>query len=740
MNPNRPSRPAATPIARALATLGALGAAATLYGSPAVAQTAEPVKELPNVSVQADAEKPEGYRAAVTRVGKVLQDPHEVPQAVTTLTATLLDEQQVGSLKEALRNVSGLSFNSAEGGRSGDNMNLRGFYTFGDMYLDGIRDTAQYNRETFNYEQIDVLRGAGAMLFGRGQAGGVINQVSKTPLRIEQYKLTGSVGTHDYREVTGDLNKPLGGGAAIRVNFMQRDEGSWRENPSNGDQPEVHRKGLGLSLGLNLDSASPIWLNHYVLTTNDQPDYGISFDPTTRRPTTNFPGSTYWGTDATFDKSDTEITTLVNETKFSAHHGLRTQIRLAEYERSYWARTPSLTQAPNPQALVLGAGGVANGGPTRVSDYETVTVQADYNHRFTLAGMAHEAIAGVEYLKEKSFRTTLQNLGGTTAANPPRFVPYVASTTATPTRFDSDSWAVYAQDSVEFVPKWKATLGMRHDWMVADYSSATSPQLRYDESSFRTALSFHPTDDTHYYLAWSDSFSPTADLYQLTVAPLPAERSEVAELGAKWQFFEGDLALRAAIYQATKAWERNGDLESTAAILTKKRRTRGAELEAAGRITDAWEVFAGLALMDAKILDVAENVNPTTGTITVADARFAGQKARNTPPATFNLWTTYRLAPKWKVGGGVEAKGERYGYSPTGAFPTQGGGTAFSPNTAPGYARWDAMAAYEAKSWALRLNVKNVFNRLYWDAIYDNGGFTTPGTKRMWIATGEVKF
>lgn len=116
-----------------------------------------------------------------------------------------MEEQQGSSLREALRNVSGLTFNAAEGGRSGDNMNLRGFYTFGDMYLDGIRDTAQYNRETFNYEQIDVLRGAGAMLFGRGQAGAL----SKTPLRGEQYKLTGSLGSYGYQEVTADLNKPL---------------------------------------------------------------------------------------------------------------------------------------------------------------------------------------------------------------------------------------------------------------------------------------------------------------------------------------------------------------------------------------------------------------------------------------------------------------------------------------------------------------------------------------------------
>ena len=93
-----------------------------------------------------------------------------------------------------------------------------------------------------------------------------------------------------------------------------------------------------------------------------------------------------------------------------------------------------------------------------------------------------------------------------------------------------------------------------------------------------------------------------------------------------------------------------------------------------------------------------------------------------------------------KLGGGLEAKAHRYAYSPTGAFPVVTGGTSFAANTAPAYARWDAMAAYEAKDWALRLNVKNVFDRLYWDAIYDNGGFAIPGPRRTIILTGEFKF
>jgi catecholate siderophore receptor len=700
-------------------------------------------KELPTVSVQADADKPDGYRATATRVGKVLQDPHDIPQAITTLTGALLEEQQVGSLKEALRNVSGLSFNAAEGGRSGDNMNLRGFYTFGDMYLDGIRDTAQYNRETFNYDQIDVLRGAGAMLFGRGQAGGVINQVSKTPLRIEQYKLGGSAGSYGYREVTADLNKPIGESTALRINAMQRDEGSWRSNPATGSEPEIHRKGLAVSLGLNLRTDHQFWINHSVLTGNDNPDYGIAFDGTTKRPgvSTPFAPNTFWGTDRTFDKSDTRITTLVHEFRISADSQLRSQLRIADYERSYWARTASLTQAPNAQALVLTGTPLApNGGPTRISDYETVTFQSDYNTKFTVAGMKHEFLAGVEYLKENAFRNTLRNRGGTTVANPPWFQPFDENTTAAATRFKSDSYAIYAQDTVEFVPRWKATLGLRHDLMDAKYSSATSPKLRFGENSVRAALSFHPAEDTHYYVGWSDSFSPTADLYQLTVAAQPPERSDVLEIGAKWLLMDGDLAVRTALYRATKDWERNGDLESTAAILTKKRRTNGFELEVAGRVNEHWEVFSGLALMDARILEVAENINATTGVVTTANGGFVGQPARNTPPWTINLWSTYRLTPEWKLGGGVEAKAHRYAYSPTGAFPTVAGGTTFAANTAPAYARWDAMASYEAKDWTLRLNVKNIFDRLYWDAIYDNGGFATPGTRRTVSLTAELKF
>ena len=714
---------------------------------PVVAPEAQTAEELEEITVKSKKEAPkDGYQATKTRVGKTLQDPHDIPQAVTTVTNQLMHDQQIGSLREALRNVSGLTFNAAEGGRSGDNFMLRGFYTFGDIYMDGIRDTAVYNRETFNLEQVDVLRGSAAMLFGRGQAGGVINQVSKMAELEDEYVVTGSLGEYNYHQFTGDFNKQLADTVAIRVNVMDRKEETYRENPANGDSPVFDRKGLALSIGAGIGTDNEFFLNHVYTQTRDVPDYGISF--LNKRPidttvaTGKIDDKTFFGGNQNFDDSDTRITTGIFTHKFSKDTQLRTQLRFADYERAYWTKTPSATATPT---ATLGNGG----NPTRVSDYDTLTFQSDFSTKLDLANMPHELLAGVERFDEDSFRHNLRNLGTATAPNY-RSSQLVITGNRGFNEFDSVSKSYYVQDTIEFIPDWKLMLGARRDHLDADYLSSVGAtannlarKLSFKEDSYRAGLSWQPTDSAHYYVTYTDSFSPTADLYQLTAVskPQPPERGKTAEIGAKWLFLNGDLAFRTALYSTTKEWERNNDLEATAAILTKKRRTNGLELEVAGKVTDNWEILGGVALMDAEILQVAENIDGATGVVTGGDARFKGERPRNTPAATFNLWTTYKFLGNWKVGGGVEAKGERSGYNPqqanANAIFTNG---KFDPNTLPGYARVDALVAYEEKKWAVRLNVKNLLDKKYYDALYDNGAFSVPGNKRQAIVTTEFKF
>lgn len=691
-------------------------------------------KELAEVTVKATSiQSSDGYQATKTRVGKTLQDPHDIPQAVTTVTGALIKDQQLSSLREALSNVAGLTFNAAEGGRAGDNMMLRGFYTFGDIYLDGIRDTAQYNRELFNLKQVDVLRGSAAMLFGRGQAGGVINQVTKMAELKDENKVSASLGSYNYYSATGDFNKKLGETTAIRVNVMDRAEENYRKNPANGDRPRLDRQGIALSFGTGIGTDDEFFLNHVTTKTEDKPDFGVSFY--NNRPVNRIIGGqaindkTYYGGDRNFDNSNTSITTGIYTHKFSNDSQIRTQLRSADYERAYWAQKPSASVLPTENFSTTGA-------VTRKMHYQTQTLQSDFSTKFNLAGMKHEFLTGVEYLREKNYRNSLLDLDGSSGL---LYKENVESTN-TPSKFDADNYAVYLQDTIEFIPKWNFLFGVRRDELRADYSSATSNNnqtpykrsLSFGENSYRTAISWHQTPENHYYLSYSDSFSPTADLYQLTTRPQPAERSKTAELGAKWLFFGGDLAFRSALYRTEKEWERNTDLEATASILTKRRRTDGIEFEVAGRITSKWEVFGGLALMDAEILEVAENIS-NNGTITVADSSYKGKRPRNTPPVTFNVWSTYKLDEHWKVGAGLEAKAERLGYVPSSA-------SAYNPNVLPGYARLDAMVSYEEKKWAVKLNVKNVLDKVYYDAIYDNGGFSVPGNSRTVILTTEIKF
>ena len=641
---------------------------------------------------------------------------------------------------------------------------LRGFYTFGDMYLDGIRDTAQYNREVFNLEQVDVLRGSAAMLFGRGQAGGVINQVSKTPMLYGINKAGVGIGTNGFQEVKADINQRIGESAAVRLNVMNRDEGSARSNPYTGTEPEIHRSGVAPSISFGLGTPHEVTLSHLWVKTRDNADYGIPF--VNRRPNEAMAkAGNYYGVDAGFDNSDTNVTTASYLYTIAPDTQWRTVLRKANYKRSYWAVAGQGT---------LTAASTSGQAKTREFETDNYVLQSDFNTAFSLLGMRHEVVTGAEYLREESIRWALRNLGTTTS---PMYVP--GNFTGTATTYSGDTYSAYVQDTVEFIRNWKATMGVRRDEMRAKYSSVNSPSLNFGQSSYRAGLSWQPDVASHYYLSWSDSFSPTADLYQLSGGELPPERSRVSELGGKWLFMDGDLTFRTAIYTASKDWERNTDLESTAALLSKKRRTNGIEFELAGRITSNWEVFGGIALMAARVNDQYDGTATgqtfaqatANGTANgglgyaageAADASQAvyvgrsqqvseGHRARNTPAFTANLWTTYRFAENWKAGLGFEAKSSRsaYGVGTCGAA-TQNAttllwsysncSTTFTPNSVPGYVRWDAMLTYDQPSYTIKLNVQNLFDRVYYDALYDNGGFTVPGQARRFILSGEYKF
>ncbi len=779
------------PLSLAAAMLMALSTTAVAQ-EQASAET--PASTLPEVKVRDALERPNspnnGYQPGIIRSAKTKQLAKDIPQAITTVTEQLMLDSNSDTMKSALRHVAGLTFNSGEGGRIGDNIMLRGFYSFGDLYLDGIRDVAQYNRETFHVEQIDVLRGSAAMLFGRGQAGGVINRVSKQPGLVDRTEVSTTVGSDKYVRVTADANKVIGANMALRIGAMKTDT----ESSRNG--VESRREGIAPTLRWGIGTADEFSLGFLYLTTDNVPDYGVPFvsrvltSPITRTEVTrrpiDVPASRFYGTSSDYERNDTEITTGIWTHRFSPDTELRTVLRHADYDRDLWAVAPRLPNGAT-SANVTDTTVITRGRQARGGEEQTITLQSDLTTKFAFAGMKHEALVGIELLREEADRwaytSTNVTAPNTTVGNPDPgdAVPaaYGNRIRFNPAGYEGDSVGLYAQDQIEFLPQWKVLLGFRHDRMDADYHTLNSTtlattdfKLKYNEWSWRSGLLYQPTDLSTYYLAWSDSFNPTADLYQLNNAiRYDAERSRTVELGMKWELFDGALSVRAALYRATKFNERNTDLEqSTSAVLSKERHTDGIELEAAGRITPNWEVFGGVALMRAEIDEQFEGDYLGTFAQVSGGAFAAGQAAnsarpvyrgrynpysvgatpRNTPDWTFNLWTTWRFTPAFRAGAGIEAKGSRLAYAIGQCdSATQNAGTGLwsynacapiAQGRAPSFFRTDLMFAYEQPRYDVKLNVLNVFNKRYYEALYENGGFAVPGTERAYQLTATLRF
>src|SRR4051812_6444776 len=182
--------------------------------------TAPEGKTLAPVVVKEKAEAPEGkdaLRATTTTIGKGNQELRDIPQSITVVTEKLIDDRNLDTMKDVLRQTAGVTFQAAEGGE--EDIRLRGFSLAGtgDIFLDGMRDPAFYDRDTFNNDRIELLRGSASMLFGRGSTGGAVNQVSKVPRLISEHEVTTTLGSHNYARITGDFNFKTGEDQALRI-------------------------------------------------------------------------------------------------------------------------------------------------------------------------------------------------------------------------------------------------------------------------------------------------------------------------------------------------------------------------------------------------------------------------------------------------------------------------------------------------------------------------------------------
>ena len=247
------------------ASLSMLGALA--LSAPANAQ---PV-QLGPVSVNDDAGRnAQNHAPPITTMPTT--SVQDTPQSINVVTGEVMKQQAVTTLADALKNVPGITIAIGEGGTlAGDQFKINGFDAKDDVYLDGLRDFGAYTRDSFNYQEVQVLKGPSGLMFGRGTTGGAINTISKSPFLRNHYSAALEGGNGDHVRATADLNYAFSDTGAVRLNLMFTNTGVV-------DRDIVHntRWGIAPTIALGLGTDTQWSLSYLHQHSTGIPDYGIT--------------------------------------------------------------------------------------------------------------------------------------------------------------------------------------------------------------------------------------------------------------------------------------------------------------------------------------------------------------------------------------------------------------------------------------------------------------------------------
>lgn len=722
----------------ALLPLGAMLLAGSLN---AAAQDANGAREaaLSTVTVTERAEAAEGkdaLRATQTRIGKAQQDIRDIPQSLTVVTEKLMDDRHIDTMKEALKNTAGISFLAAEGGE--EDIRLRGFalQSTGDVFVDGMRDPAFYDRDTFNLDRMEVLRGSASMLFGRGSTGGAVNMVSKTPRLSDDSQVDLTVGSHNYRRVTGDFNIQTDDRAALRINAMST------KADNNGAGSSLDKSGIAASYRWGIWENDEYTVSLYHLDNRNGMNYGLPWvKPSATSPvsaTTVLPvdPSTYYGMASDRNNGTADYLTFSHTHRFDADHALTTQLRRGNYTRDQRAsaiRFCTTSNSPTcPSSVALDslndATPLRRGTNNKIQDLGTLYAQSDYSAKFEAWGMRHELQAGVDLALERKQVYTAS--GGLTKPNTSIGTPDDGAwinensrTLSVSSRYNSQAMGLYVQDLIQFAPNWKWLGGLRYDRLDGDYdvtvgTTAGQYRMRIGDWSQRTGVLYQPNALSTYYASAATSFNTSGDAYSLSAANqnTPPEQSINLEIGAKFDSADKQTSYRFAVFRTTKLHERNTDPTVDLVTLSGKRHVAGFEAEVTGRLTPRWEVFASYTWLPIAIIDEG-----------APGAEGQGTRPSLTPLYSGTVWSTYQIDPRWRVGGGLNWRGPQ--------TPNRNPGW-----TVPGFVTADLMAEYrlDFDHATIKANLTNLTNRLYADALYT--GHYIPGPGRQLQVTLSLQF
>lgn len=642
----------------------------------------------------------------------------EVPQSVSVVTRERMDRQNVQSVTEALRYVPGVKTETYGVDPKGyDWIYIRGFnaLTTND-YRDGLRQLnnsySYFRTEPYALERIDIVRGPSSTLFGLGDAGGIVNRISKLPSAQGVHEVEVELGNFNRRQAQFDMSDKIDDDG----HYLYRMIGVVRDSDTQfqyHDGPDVEDNRVYLAPSLT-------WLPNSDTSLTVRADY--------LRDTSG-------GTVAVLTKPGGKVTdTLLGD--YSFNHFRQEQFTVG-YELSHqfndtfqlrqnvrYGQTDTVLNNLLPGAVNFDAGTVSRNAIRFDEHMNAFNIDNQLQADFSTASITHRLLTGLDYSRLEGNAKRF----GAVAPTFNIYNPVYGLNIADPTYVLNDNdqttaqLGVYMQDQISLTPKWLLTLGGRHDEIsLRTQNNLTESTSWLDQGAWtgRAGLTYLADNGLAPYISYAESFVPNSgtDSQNRTFDPSKAHQYEV---GVKYQP-DASLLLTLAAFDITKSNVLTNEIVNSVVtgyqVASGEVRSRGVETEATMKLTQNLDLLASYTYTETEI--------------TASNNGDRGKQQANVPKHMASTWLNYSFH-QGVLDGLLLSTGVRYVGSMYGD----------NANTVPvkNFALIDAGAKYQVNQHvSVGFNIQNLLNHDYVGTC-DEDTSCYPGQERTFIGSLKYSF
>ncbi|WDI31990.1 TonB-dependent siderophore receptor [Hyphococcus flavus] len=657
----------------------------------------------------------------------------DVPQSLSIVTADEITQRGFTSIGEIINYTPGVSNSQGEGHR--DSVVFRGVRSTADFFIDGVRDDVQYYRPLYNLEQVEILRGPNALLFGRGGTGGILNRVTKKGVIGENFTgYQAGVDTFGEFGFQVDTNYAAGDTAAFRINAMYESLNNHRDF-YDGDRIGINPTAkFAITPATTLD-VSYEYVDHRRFVDRGIPTANGALDGTVAnpgRPVEDFKDIVFGDPELNFTDLKAHLVRASLQHAFSENFKGIFSAFYGDYDKLYQNFYAS---DYNPE---IDADVVTLDGYVDRTDRQNLILSGNLVGKFNTGSFHHTVVTGGEYINTSSDQDRFNsfwsgtsddiemftiarplNLSGGVGVNASGMPTTNSFTTDIndDTRVSIDVFSAYFQDQIELTDWLDIVAGVRYDSFDIEVFNAEPPTetrtRKDDKFSPRFGVILKPQENISIYGSYSESFLPRSGEQFANINgdnnALDPNTFSNLEAGVKWDFNQG-LSLTAAVFEIEQSSPQVADNDpSTLDIIDSK--IQGFEAQLQGHVTEQWFVSAGYSYLDGEIVN---RMGPT------------GLRPQELPEHMFSVWNSFQATEKFGLGFGLTYQDESF---------INNGNTAILPS----YVRLDAAAYYDVSDkLRLQVNVENLTDELYFPNSHSthqatvgapvNARFTITGT------------